>query len=200
MQWAVWGLLGAVILAIVAAFSWTKLREEPLPDYGSVSDFSLTNQFGKTVSLSDLKGTVWLADIIFTRCPGPCLRMTKQMREIQRDLPVNLPIRFVSFTADPEYDTPEVLNQYARRFDANSANWWFLTGPKKDIYDLSINSLKLAVAENTEENVSLEDMFIHSTRFALVDRHGRVRAFFDGEDAQTPQKAAETVQKLLKEK
>src|SRR6266496_146692 len=112
IEWIVWGGLILVMSAIVAAFTASKLRRPPLPVYGSVPDFALTNQFGRVVSLSDLRGKVWIADIIFTRCPGPCAKMTREMSELQSAIQAGAAVQFVSLTADPKFDTPEVLKQY----------------------------------------------------------------------------------------
>ena len=80
-----------------------------MPVLGQLPDFVLTNQLGQAVSLADLRGQVWVADVIFTRCPGPCAKMTRHYAELQTALPANQPIKLVSFTSDPEYDTPKVL-------------------------------------------------------------------------------------------
>ena len=74
-----------------------------------MSDFTLTNQNGQPVTLADLRGQVWIADAIFTRCPGQCLIMSAHMKEIQDALPSGLPIQLVSFTTDADFDQPPVL-------------------------------------------------------------------------------------------
>src|ERR1041385_6339598 len=95
VEWFVWGGLAVIIAAIFGAFFISKLKpaSSPLPIYGQVADFSLTNQSGGRVSLADLRGQVWVADIIFTRCPGPCARMTRQMKELQDALPAGSAVR-----------------------------------------------------------------------------------------------------------
>lgn len=197
-------MLAVIVAGILAAFVWSRFGKGRLeiPVIRTVPDFQLTNQFGKPFGLSDLKGRVWVADVFFTRCPGPCAKMTRNLRELQKRLPANLPVSIVSLTADPEYDTPKVLLEYAAKFEARSDNWQFLTGPKAQLYDLAMNGLLLAVAENEPgQSVRLEDLFIHSSRFVLVDRQGRVRAFdFDGTEPETVTKLLERIDALLKEK
>ena len=172
---------------------------EPLPVYGAVQDFKLTNQLGRAFALADLRGRIWIADIIFTTCPGPCAKMTRTMKELQAALPAD--VGLVSLTANPAFDTPEVLKKYADRFGANPANWQFLTGLKKELYDLAIDGLKLAVEEiPAEERKSPDDLFIHSTRFVLVDGKGRVRAFFDGDTPGSIPKMLKAVERLSREK
>ena len=150
-----------------------------LPVLGSVADLSFTNQSGDVVSLASLHGTVWIADTIFTRCPGPCLRMTHQMKELQ-DLLAQDKAKLVSFTTDPEWDTPEVLRKYGRDAGADTNRWQFLTGSKATIASLAIDSLKFVLVEKgKDERESPNDLFIHSTKFAVIDRKGQLRAVFD---------------------
>src|SRR6185312_13615080 len=115
-------------------------------------------------------------------CPGPCAKMTRQMKELQRSLSANVPVKFVSFTSDPDYDTPPVLKKYAERFGADSNRWWFLTGNKQEIRRLEVADFKFVVAEKkADEREVPEDLFIHSTHFTLVDQKGRMRGWTDKE-------------------
>ena len=181
--------IGVGLLIVILAVSFVLSRLEPrkksiaaaLPVIGSVADFSLTNQTGKLVTLADLRGHVWVADIIFTRCPGPCPRMTKQMQSLQEALPKTSGAKFVTLTTDPEFDTPEVLKKYSARFNANPERWTFLTGAKKEIAGLAINSLKFTALMETKpaERAEADDLFIHSTYFAVVDRQARLRGVFE---------------------
>jgi len=151
-----------------------------LPIYGQVADFTLTNQDGQSFSLSDLKGKVWVADIIFTRCPGPCLKMTRQMSELEAVLPAKSQARLVTLTTDPEFDTPPVLKTYAKRFNADLSRWLFLTGTPKQIANLAIDSLKLtAIEKKPEERQSPVDLFVHSTIFVVMDKRGSLRGIFE---------------------
>jgi protein SCO1 len=180
-------LIGATLaaLTIVMAFALAKLKAHysspaALPVLGPIADFTLTNQDGRAVSLADVRGKVWVADIIFTRCPGPCLGMTKQMQALQDALPPDSPAKLVTLTTDADYDTPPVLRLYAKRFDADPHRWMFLTGTKRDIAKVARDSLKLtAIAKQPEERESLEDLFIHSTIFVIVDKRGQLRGVFE---------------------
>jgi protein SCO1/2 len=172
-----------------------------MPVLSTVSDFALTNETGRVVTLADLRDKVWVADIIFTRCPGPCAKMTKQMSELQSALPPDEAIRLVSLTADPEFDTPDVLKKYGERFGASSARWQFLTGRKLDVYRLATKGLLLAVDEiKADERTSPDDLFMHSTLFVIVDKQGRVRGSFDGTEASSRSKILAAIKALLKEK
>jgi len=187
------GLL-LLVLALSLAFLLAKAqsrasRRQALPVYATIADFSLTNQNGAAVSLADLKGKVWVGDIIFTRCPGPCLRMTRQMKELQDALPKETPTRLVSLTTDADFDTPEVLKTYALKNGADFNRWMFLTGDKKQVNHLAVDSLKLsAVEKKPEERETPEDLWVHSTIFVVVDKHAQLRAIFQtgGEDVSWP--------------
>jgi protein SCO1 len=200
LHWGVWGGLALVVLSITGVFTSTLLfrRVPPPPIYGAVPEFHLTNQVGRAVSLADLRGHVWIADIIFTRCPGPCAQMTRQMKALQQKLPSNSNVRLVSLTADPSFDTPAVLQTYANRFNAEPENWDFLTGPKPELYRLATHGLKLALQENVSTNI--DEMFIHSTRLVVIDQLGRLRgAGLDGSDQDPVPEIVRTVRQLLAE-
>jgi protein SCO1 len=203
LHWAGWGILVAVMLAIAAAYSWSRYdqarRGSGFPVIGQVSPFSLTNQLGEEVTLEDLRGEVWVANLIFTRCPGPCVQMSQKMSEVQRLLPPGWPVRLVTLSADPEHDQPGVLRNYSGLHQAEAGRWHFLTGSKGEVYDLARKGLKLGVEENVGEDVPLEELFIHSTRFILVDGQGRVRQAYEGTEAETPARVLEGIRALLVE-
>jgi protein SCO1/2 len=179
------GLLLLLTLVLIFLTSALNARVHRMPHHnvlGQIADFTLTNQNGAAVSLADLRGHVWVADIIFTRCPGPCLKMSRQMQEIQQTLSPDSTVRLVSLTTDPDFDSPSVLKKYAGRFDADPARWIFLTGTKAAIGALAsgTDSLNLsAVAVKPGERVSADDLFVHSTIFVVVDQRARLRGIFE---------------------
>lgn len=202
----VWGGLALAIVGVVVAFLLAPPRPEPgpatpLPILGQVADFTLTNQSGRAVSFSNLLGQVWVADVIFTRCPGSCLTITRRMGVLQAALPREQPVKLVSLTADPAFDTPAVLKQYASRFGANPARWEFLTGPREQIYRLATRQLLLVVVEKPpDERTTPDELFLHSTKFILVDQQGRLRGIYDGEAAASTPAIVRAVTQLLQEK
>lgn len=181
--------LSALVLAGVAVtgagfliLQWRTARAA-LPVLGGVPDFSFTERSGRTVARADLTGQVWIADFIFTRCAGPCPAMSAQLAQLQRSLAPSGPVRLVSFTVDPDHDTPAVLTEYADRFGASAERWWFLTGKKESIYTMATQGFHLAVQENpSETRLPDQGPFMHSTRFVLVDRQGRIRGYYSSED------------------
>ena len=150
------------------------LAQRALPDYGTVAQFTLTNQLNQSFGSKDLAGKIWIADFVFTSCRGPCPIISTRMSELQQPLE-KTDVRLVSFTIDPETDTPDVLRGYADKLKADPARWDFLTGPKPQIYDLSVKSFKLGVSDGGGD----DGQPVHSTRFVLVDRRGQIRGYYD---------------------
>jgi cytochrome oxidase Cu insertion factor (SCO1/SenC/PrrC family) len=180
LLWVGYSLAGSLlVLAFLLAMLKARLAH-PLPVYGEIAAFTLTNQNNRVVTLGDLQGQVWVADIIFTRCPGPCLKMTRQMRDLQAALPSKSLARLVTLTTDPAFDSPAVLKAYAQRFDADPKRWMFLTGKPIELANLAGRSLKLtAIPKRPDQRESPADLFIHSTIFVLVDKHSRLRGIFE---------------------
>ena len=176
-------LLFVALICVAYVLSLSELsntRRRPLPVLGHVADFTLTNQDGQAVTLADLTNHVWVADIIFTRCAGPCPIMTAQMKSLQDVLPLASRAKLVTLTTDPDYDTPPVMKKYGERFSANFNRWMFLTGTKAEIAALASGSLKLsAVPVKPEDQKNPADLFIHTTIFVAVDKHARLRAIFE---------------------
>jgi len=187
-------------LVIGAGMLWLRhvevqrLASRQILNYGSVPPFRLTNQDGKPFGSSDLAGKVWIADFIYSTCPGPCPMISTRMSEMQKPLE-KTDVHFVSFTVDPDKDTPERLREYASQLRAEAGRWDFLTGPKSEIYNLSLNGFKLAAAARSNENPEP----LHSTRMILVDRHGQIRGYYDAVTADAITKLLADTNHLLKE-
>ena len=173
-----WTALAVLIFAGVAVVVYAALsqRADALPNLTNVPDFTLTSQRNERVSLSDLKGHVWVADLIFTTCSGPCLVMTSQMSRVQEATKGRPEFRMVSVSVDPTRDTPERLDWYARLALADG-RWIFLTGDMAEIRSLAIDGFKLGVENSGDPNAIL-----HSEKFVLVDRGGVIRGYYDGKD------------------
>jgi protein SCO1 len=197
----VWAILGAVMFGIVVAFINSIGKRSNLPVFGAIQPFTLTNQLGETVTLETLKGKVWVADIIFARCPGPCPKMTQEMAELQNAFKTNQPLRFVTLTTDPENDTVSTLKQYSDKFSADHSRWFFLTGPKREVVaNLAAGSLKLSAVEKDKTlQESENDLFIHTTMFVLVDKAGKVRGFYESLEPGFQEKIRADINSLLPE-
>jgi protein SCO1/2 len=195
----------AVAVGIVAAlFVRDRMRRPagpPLPVISGISGFTLTNHLGRTVGLDDLRGRVTVASVIFTRCPGPCLAMSRKFAEIQEQLPADGSVRLWSFTIDPEFDTPEVLTAYGRKLETDPERWWFVTGPKQEIARLAVKDFKFVVLDKAEEQREVpDDLFIHSTYFMVLDTRGRVRAVIEGAEADAVERTLEMIERVKHER
>jgi cytochrome oxidase Cu insertion factor (SCO1/SenC/PrrC family) len=189
--WIGCGLIAAGLLAMGVA----RLRSgSGLPDapYGTVPPFALDESGGGRVTLEDLRGTVWVADFIFTNCAGTCPLMSERMRHLQDSLPPE--IKLVSFTVDPQRDTPSVLADSAKRVGADTSRWWFLTGDRESLYKLSIDGFKLAL-DDTQGTET--EPITHSTRLVLVDQLGQIRGYYGGTDEEEMSRLAKDVTRLL---
>jgi protein SCO1/2 len=146
-----------------------------------VPPFSLTERSGKTITNRDLMGKIWVADFVFTTCPGPCPLITAGMAKIQDAVASDPHVQLVSFTVDPENDTPAVLTAYANKFGADPNRWWFLTGPEKPLYELILHGFYQSVQDNHGKQLEPGEFVVtHSTSLVLVDAQGVVRATYDG--------------------
>ncbi len=158
-----------------------------LPTLGSTAPFKLTEHTNQLFDSASLNGKVWIADFMFTTCPGPCPRMSSQMHQVQIALE-GQGIQLVSFTVDPEHDTPETLAAYAQKFKASPGVWHFLTGDKADLNHLAKDVFKLGVVDGSLE---------HSTRFVLIDRAGQMRGYYLSSEPNAIPRLIEDARALL---
>jgi protein SCO1 len=158
----------------------------------TVPEFTLTSHEGKSFSSTELKGKIYVANFIFTRCEAQCKQMTNQMVRVQEAFRENKNVSIVSFTVDPQFDSVEVLKQYAASYGALSDKWKFLTGDKEYIYNLGQKGFFVS----TMEEQGLPISFLHSEKFILVDQHGWIRGFYDGTDQKEVDRLIMEVQVL----
>jgi protein SCO1 len=160
-------------------------RSRDLPVLGSVGAFSLTDQAGRTVTPESLRGKVWAAAFMFTRCPTVCPRITRRMRELQLTAQQDqLRLELVSFSVDPEHDTPEVLRAYAEKYQADLGSWRFLTGDLEVVRKTSEQGFKLALDGKAKPDAEHFGLF-HGSHLVLVDRAGQIRGYYrTSEDAE----------------
>lgn len=169
-----------------------------------VKDFSLLNQEGTTITWDSLKGKIVIADLFFTRCPTICPTMTKNMKRLAESIHngkrvgdrTNRLVHFLSFSIDPERDSVPQLKKWADRFQVNPEQWWLLTGEKKEIYDLALNEMKVGA----EDGQGIDEEFIHSDKFILIDSNRHVRGYYDGLDSVSLAKLSADLVLLTMEK
>lgn len=193
---------------LVSAATWSLFRhgvvstEPGLPVLGRVPEFSLIDSSGQPLSQAQLAGGVWIADFIFTRCPGVCPVLSAQMAKLQHALPPEGAdaVRLVSFSVDPANDTPDALRAYAERFGAQQGRWLFVTGERDALHALIGQGFHLAVAERApSENTDGEGLITHSDRFVLIDRDLQIRGYYHGTDQESVQKLLQDLKELNSE-
>lgn len=177
---------------------WDERSLEGLGSFGTLPDFSLIERSGKRLTLSDLRGKIWVADLIYTTCKDTCPLQSAEMARLQADLADRADLKLVSISIDPERDTPEVLSRYAERYHANPERWLFLTGKKQAIYNLAQEGFRLSavpVSDDTEKN---NHVILHSSRFVLVDGQKQIRGYYDSNDAEALRRLRRDVKTLLR--
>jgi protein SCO1/2 len=173
----------------------TPQQSSHLPHLGKLPEFALTAQDNQEFASAELEGKVWVADLIFTACSGPCLRMTSQMSRIQQALADEPDFKMISITVDPSRDSPERLTWYAGQAQADPARWTFLTGDMDKIEHLAESGLRLSVASEATEDEGMA--ILHSDRFVLLDREGEIRGYYDGLDPVAVDRLIGDIRQLL---
>jgi protein SCO1/2 len=155
-------------------------RSETLPSFGKVPAFSLRDQADSPATQQLFAGKVAVVDFIFTSCPDICPMLTQQMAELRRRLPQDPGLAFVSFSVDPETDTPARLREFAERHKALQPNWWFLTGDIAEVKKVVVSGFKQAM-EAVPATPERPANVLHGTHFVLVDRQGEIRGYYRSE-------------------
>ena len=188
-------LLGLCVLStaiVLGTLLWLKLapkhvatwNDQPLEGlnrHGSVPDFLLIERSGKKIALADLRGATWIADFIYTTCTDTCPLQSAEMSKLQDELRPKNPLRFVSFSVDPDHDTPAVLTAYAQRFKADGDRWLFLTGDKEQISNLIQAGFHLSAAPLKQSGAD-SGVILHSPRFVLIDKNSQIRGYYDSRE------------------
>lgn len=174
----------AAARAVLVAFAVYLLGCEPIaevPVWGTLPEFNLINQSAESYGTQQLAGQAWVADFIFTKCPGRCPMLTREMSRLQTELRGRGwdDVMLVSISVDPANDTPEALTAYAAKHGAKQDGWQFLTGTRDDIWSLSVDGFKLPVAEIEDTG---EGPIVHSNRFVLADGQRQIRGYYDAFD------------------
>ena len=204
---ALWGLTVVAMMSVIGAGLLRRQHQRtaqagmelPIetPDqangleaYRPAPAFSLVDQNNATATNDTLRGKIWIADFIFTRCGGPCPLMTQRMAKLQKQI-TGPDVQFVSFTLDPAHDTPAVLKEYAAKFDGDESRWHLLTGAAEPAtFKLANNMLLAAQPARGEEPI------LHSTKFILIDRQGQIRRFYDSNNPDELNQLAGDVERL----
>ena len=187
--WIVIAVLLAGIIVLRVYYSPDN-KKTGLMTIGPVPEFNFVNQDSQNVTRNVFYGKVTVADFIFTTCAGPCPLMSGKMQELQQTFARESHVQLVSFSVDPEYDTPSILTAYSTRFGAIKGKWTFLTGQKQQMYTLIRKGFLLGVEADSTT-------ILHSTKFVLVDADGIIRGYYDSEEDGSIKKLILDIHSLL---
>jgi protein SCO1/2 len=150
--------------------------------FHTIPDFTLTDQNNNKVTGEIVKGKIHVADFFFARCPGICPKMSSQLQRVQDQFLNNPDVVILSYTVDPEHDSVEALQNYAEQYGAIKDKWYLLTGNRSQIYDLAKRGYFVNAKEGNLQSSDLEENFVHTDKFILVDKEGHIRGFYNGTD------------------
>jgi protein SCO1 len=171
-----WVVAVTGMVSVVAVQLWSRDRqaqadEQSLGEPIVAPDFALTDQLGRQVTTQDLRGHAWIADFIFTECASACPIMSHNLASLQTRIPTD--VKFISFSVDPEHDTPPVLLAYAKQYGADNDRWRFLTGNKDTVMD-AVHGMKVSIVPATQSS-----QIEHDVHFLLMDSTGRLHGVYD---------------------
>ena len=193
----------AFFAVLVVAFYFAMTRLIPgfgkveLPVLSYVQPFEFTNQAGKVITEKDMKGNVAVVEYFFTTCKGICPKMNANMQQVYQQYKSEPNFRILSHTVDPDTDSVPTMKRYADSLGANAEQWWFLTGRKDSLYAAARNSYLLDDPKNNTGGI--DEQFIHTQFFALVDKQGKVRKIYDGLKKEELDLLKEDIGRLLKD-
>jgi len=190
-------LLSLTVVAPLACRRSDTAAAQALPQLGTVGPFWLTDQDGRSFSEQSLSGKVWVAAFMFTRCPSICPEMTRRMRSLQEQAQARqLPLHFVSFSVDPENDTPQVLRQFATQYGADTRTWSFLTGDNSVIRNAAEQGFKIGV-EGTLRAGAEHMGITHGTHLVLLDGSRSIRGYYQSSEPAKLQQLLEDAAALV---
>lgn len=200
----IWAVAAVAIVGCGLFFlnSWMKSQEitapqRVLPSLGTIPAFTLTTQDNAPYSLNDLKGKIWVADLIFTNCAGTCPMLSARMASIQTAIKkTGSNVHLVTVSVDPNNDTPDVLKQYAKTFQADLNRWTFLTGKVSTIYTLAKDGFHLTL-DSAHEDV--QEPITHSERLVLIDGNANIRGYYNGTEVDAESKLLADLGELMRE-
>ena len=193
-----WGGLATAALGLLLATGLVASRpREPLPRLGALPDFTFTRENGQPFGRARLLGRPWVANFIFTRCPTICPLFTQKMARLQQHTAGHGErLQLVSFSVDPDYDTPERLTAYAAKYGAQPARWSFLTGDYTRLKSTIVDGFKIAMGRHDEDPQNLLSIF-HGTHFVLVDATGEIRGYYDSDDDEALKRLLRDTERLV---
>lgn len=190
IAWTIFAVLAAHLLSCTsddAAGRRLDSNEDQLHVLADAPAFEGVTQNNVAMSSAELEGSIWVASFMFTSCGGSCPVMNSNLAKLQDEFADIENLTFVSFTVDPERDSVSVLKSYAAKYGARDGRWQFVHMPKDAVAKLSAQGFLLG---------NVDSPAMHSSRFALVDRDGKIRGYFDGLDEEAMQKLRKALRSL----
>ena len=190
-----WALLVAMLVAIPLIRAARAPKPEPLPTMGQVPTFSLTSEQNVPFGTEQLRGKVWVANFIFTRCPTVCPAFTAKMGNIaSRAGGLGDQFHLVTFTVDPEHDTPERLKAYGSSARANPRQWSFLTGSLETLQNVIVKGLRQPMDRGADDDLM---SYVHGGYFVLVDGQNEIRGYYAASEAASTDAVLRDAARLL---
>ena len=162
--------------------------------YHTISYWNFTNQDGELISKSDYEGEVYVANFFFTRCPGICPILTKNIKQVQAETK-GINVSFLSHTVDPKNDTVGRLKWYCDNKEIDNSNWNFVTGDQNSIYEMGVLSY---LVPNSEDALA-PGGFLHSDKFILIYTKSRIRGMYSGTDSTEVERLILDIGRLTRE-
>lgn len=179
------GIAGFALALPALLLTFVPLYDEPLPEFAELPAFEFTDQDGELFSLEQAKGTVLIANFIFTRCPTVCPLLTRKMQDLQEKSLSLKPLHLVSFSVDPEHDTPGVLKEFGSRFGQNTQRWSMVTGDQAELEEVVVKGFKVGMERREipgAEEDELDFDIVHGEHFVLVDQKGVIRGYYRSDE------------------
>src|SRR5689334_3852854 len=195
---------------VFGVMRWINNNYTSLPYYGgnesqkgndkaenfSVPSFSFTNQDNQSLTSEFVKDKIWVADYFFTKCTSICPKLTTHLQKVEDAFKQDYGVKIISFTVDPDRDSPDVLKTYAAAYHANSSQWQFVTGEKKDLYAFARKGLFIIATDGDGG----PDDFIHSEKLVLIDKNQHIRGYYDGTSDNEVDQLIKDITRLKREK
>jgi protein SCO1/2 len=191
-----------VLLALTFYFVLTLIipgfGKKYIPPISYVRPFSFTNQDGKAITEKDMAGKVYVVEYFFTTCKGICPKMNKNMKLVYEQFKNDTDFLILSHTCDPENDSVAQMKKYSQSLGVNTNRWIFLTGRKDSLYNMA--RISYTIDDPANNLKSIDDDFLHTQFWALVDRNGDVKKIYDGLKESEVEELIGDIKRLLKEK
>lgn len=149
-----------------------------------IQDFDFIDQYKRVFSSNSIENKIWVVEYFFATCKGICPIMNAQMQRVQAAYLADTNVVLLSFTVDPDQDTPSVLKDYAEAHEAVDGKWFFLTGIKSKLYSLARKSFFLLKPAEAKNQGDAGGDFIHTNNFVLIDSKKQIRGYYDGTNSK----------------